>query len=163
MSRIAGRLAPLIAASLLMNDSGGAGVLLPGVDAIAPARIVIVGAGNVGGEASQLALALGASVTVFARTQARLGLLRARCEGVAGERLSTALSDPEALAAAIAGSRRVDRRGARARPAFAEAGIAARCCAPCAPARSFIDVGIDHGGIGRDLAHDLDFGTDLRR
>src|SRR5512141_2223814 len=66
MSRIAGRLAPLIAASLLMSDRGGAGVLLPGVDAVAPARIVIVGAGNVGSEASHVALALGAPVTVFA-------------------------------------------------------------------------------------------------
>src|SRR5689334_21966596 len=67
MSRIAGRLAPLIAASLLLSDRGGAGVLLPGVDAVPASRMVIVGAGNVGSEAACLSLALGATVTVFAR------------------------------------------------------------------------------------------------
>jgi alanine dehydrogenase len=147
MSRIAGRLAPLIAASLLMNDSGGAGVLLPGVDAIAPARIVIVGAGNVGSEASQVALALGARVTVFARKQGRLGLLRARCEGVAGERLSTALSDPETLAAAIAGSDVLI--GAVLEPGRLSPKLVSRAMLRAMRAGSvFIDVGIDHGGIG---------------
>jgi alanine dehydrogenase len=147
MSRIAGRLAPLIAASLLMNDSGGAGVLVPGVDAIAPARIVIVGAGNVGSEASQVALALGATVTVFARTQARLGLLRSRCEGVAGERLSTTLSDPEALAAAIAEADVLI--GAVLEPGRLSPKLVSRAMLRAMRRRSvFIDVGIDHGGIG---------------
>src|SRR4029078_9846415 len=87
MSRIAGRLAPLIAASLLMNERGGARVLFPRVGAVAPARIVLVGAGNVGGAAARVALALGATVTVFARTQARLDRPRARCEGLGGGRV----------------------------------------------------------------------------
>ena len=146
MSRIAGRLAPLIAASLLMNDSGGAGVLLPGVDAIAPARIVIVGAGNVGSEASQVALALGASVTVFARKPARLGLLRARCERIAGERLSTALSSPETLAAAIAEADVLI--GAVLEPGRLSPKLVSRAMLRAMRAGSvFIDVGIDQGGM----------------
>ena len=147
MSRIAGRLAPLIAGSLLMNDSGGAGVLLPGVDAVAPAHIVIVGAGNVGSEAAHVALALGASVTVFARTQARLDLLRARCEGVAGERLLTALSEPVALGAAIAEADVLI--GAVLEPGRLSPKLVSRAMLRSMRARSvFIDVGIDHGGIG---------------
>jgi alanine dehydrogenase len=146
MSRIAGRLAPLIAASLLMNDRGGAGVLLPGVDAVAPARIVIVGAGNVGSEASLVALALGASVTVFARSEARLALLRARCEGLAGERLSTALSEPQSLAAAIAEADVLI--GAVLEPGRLSPTLVSRAMLRAMRSRSvFIDVGIDQGGI----------------
>jgi alanine dehydrogenase len=98
MSRISGRLAPLIAATLLMTDRGGSGVLLPGLDDIAPGHVVIVGAGNVGGEAAFVAGRLGCSVTVFARTGRRLDGLRERC----GPRVQTALCEPAALAAALA-------------------------------------------------------------
>ncbi len=147
MSRIAGRLAPLIAASLLMSDRGGAGVLLPGVDAVAPARIVIVGAGNVGSEASHVALALGATVTVFARTHARLAALRARCEAHAGERLWTAVSETEALAIAIAEADVLI--GAVLEPGRLSPKLVSRAMLRAMRDGSvFIDVGIDQGGIG---------------
>ncbi len=71
MSRIAGRLAPLVGAEALGTDRGGAGVLLPGVDAVPGARVVVLGAGNVGGEAARIAARLGARVTVFSRGTAR--------------------------------------------------------------------------------------------
>jgi alanine dehydrogenase len=147
MSRIAGRLAPLVAASLLMNDRGGAGVLLPGVDAVAPARVVIVGAGNVGGEAARVALALGASVTVFARTAGRLAALRARCAGAGGDRLATTVNEPRALAAAIAEADVLV--GAVLEPGRLSPKLVSRAMLRAMRARSvFIDVGIDHGGIG---------------
>jgi alanine dehydrogenase len=117
------------------------------VDAVAPARIVIVGAGNVGGEAARVALALGATVTVFARTQARLGRLRARCEGVAGERLATTVSGPEVLAATIAEADVLI--GAVLEPGRLSPKLVSRAMLRAMRARSvFIDVGIDHGGIG---------------
>ncbi|MEP6997414.1 MAG: alanine dehydrogenase [Betaproteobacteria bacterium] len=146
MSRIAGRLAPLIAASLLMNDNGGAGVLLPGVDAAAPARVVIVGAGNVGSEAAQLALALGADVTVFARTQVRLAVLRTRCEAYAGERLRTAQCETPSLTAAI---RQADVLiGAVLEPGRLSPKLVSRAMLQAMRGGSvFIDVGIDQGGI----------------
>ncbi len=50
MSRIAGRLAPLAGAQALATDRGGSGVLLTGVDDVPGAKVVVVGAGNVGGE-----------------------------------------------------------------------------------------------------------------
>ena len=98
MSRIAGRLAPLIAASLLTNDRGGSGVLLPGLDGVAAGCVVILGAGNAGGEAARVAADLGCAVRVFGRSERRLALLRERCRGdvkVSGH-------DPAALAAAVA-------------------------------------------------------------
>ena len=67
MSRIAGRLAPLVGSAALATDRGGAGVLLTGVDDVPGARVVVVGAGNVGGEAARVAARLGARVIVFSR------------------------------------------------------------------------------------------------
>jgi alanine dehydrogenase len=67
MSRIAGRLAPLVGANVLATDRGGAGVLLTGVDDVPGARVVVLGAGNVGGEAARIAARLGAIVCVFSR------------------------------------------------------------------------------------------------
>lgn len=146
MSRIAGRLAPLIAASLLMNDRGGAGVLLPGVDAVAAARIVIVGAGNVGSEAAGLALALGATVTVFARKRSTLDALRRRCGPVGSERLRTALSDPGSLAAAVADADVLI--GAVLEPGRLSPKLISRPMLRAMRGGSvFIDVGIDQGGI----------------
>ena len=71
MSRIAGRLAPIEGARALATDRGGAGVLLTGVDAVPGAKVVVIGAGNVGGEAARIAARLGARVTVFSRGAAR--------------------------------------------------------------------------------------------
>jgi alanine dehydrogenase len=147
MSRIAGRLAPLIAASLLMNDHGGAGVLLPGVGAVAPGRVVIVGAGNVGGEAARVALALGAMVTVFARTPTRQAALRTSCDSIAGRRLRTALGDPATLAAAIADADVLI--GAVLVPGRLSPKLVSRPMLRAMRAGSvFMDVGIDQGGIG---------------
>jgi len=71
MSRIAGRLAPLVGASAMTTGAGGAGVLLSGVDDVPGARVVIVGAGNVGREAALMAARMGARVTVFSRGERR--------------------------------------------------------------------------------------------
>lgn len=62
ISMIAGRMAPQIAGRLLQNDAGGKGILLGGVPGVAPAEVVIVGAGTVGTEAALAFAATGASV-----------------------------------------------------------------------------------------------------
>lgn len=62
ISMIAGRMAPLIAGRLLQNDAGGKGILLGGVPGVAPAEVVIIGAGAVGTEAALSFAAAGASV-----------------------------------------------------------------------------------------------------
>ncbi|HEX6689740.1 MAG TPA: alanine dehydrogenase [Burkholderiales bacterium] len=68
MSAIAGRLALQVGAWCLQKQNGGSGVLLPGLDGVAPGKVVIVGAGNVGGNALHVAHGIGADVTVFSRT-----------------------------------------------------------------------------------------------
>jgi alanine dehydrogenase len=76
MSAIAGRLAVQVGAWCLQKQNGGSGVLLPGVEGIAPGKVVILGAGNVGANALHLAHGIGADVTVYAKTQKRFPDLR---------------------------------------------------------------------------------------
>ena len=65
MSEVAGRLAASVAAQYLMATEGGPGVLLGGVPGVAPARVVVLGGGNVGTQAAKLAIGLGAEVTIL--------------------------------------------------------------------------------------------------
>ncbi len=62
ISVMAGRMAPHIASRLLQNDAGGKGILLGGVPGVAPAEVVIIGAGTVGSEAAISFAYAGASV-----------------------------------------------------------------------------------------------------
>src|SRR5258706_3768787 len=55
MSAIAGRLSVQAGAWCLQKQNGGSGVLLAGVDGIAPGKVVILGAGNVGSNALRVA------------------------------------------------------------------------------------------------------------
>ena len=48
MSEVAGRMAPQIGAHFLERAHGGRGVLLGGAPGVRPARVVVLGAGNVG-------------------------------------------------------------------------------------------------------------------
>ncbi|MCU1373219.1 MAG: ald, partial [Actinomycetia bacterium] len=48
MSEVAGRMAPQIGAHYLERENGGRGVLLGGAPGVRPARVVVIGAGNVG-------------------------------------------------------------------------------------------------------------------
>jgi alanine dehydrogenase len=81
MSAIAGRLAVQAGAWCLLKQNGGSGVLLSGLDGVAPGRVVILGAGNVGSNALALAHGIGCRVTVFAKTQKRFSELKTRYAG----------------------------------------------------------------------------------
>jgi len=65
MSEVAGRMAPQLAATFLQSDHGGRGVLLSGVPGIPAARVVILGAGVLGTNATRTFLGLGANVFVL--------------------------------------------------------------------------------------------------
>ena len=69
MSAIAGRLAVQAGAWCLQKHNGGSGVLLPGLEGIAPGKITIIGAGNVGANALHVAHGIGAAVAVFSRSE----------------------------------------------------------------------------------------------
>jgi alanine dehydrogenase len=67
MSEVAGRMAVQVGASLLEKSHGGMGVLLGGVPGVPAAHVVILGAGTVGTNAVQIAVGMGAQVTVLNR------------------------------------------------------------------------------------------------
>ncbi|HEX4329862.1 MAG TPA: alanine dehydrogenase [Burkholderiales bacterium] len=93
MSRIAGRLSLGIAMWALQTKNGGSGVLLTGVEGVAPGKVVILGAGASGSNAVEVAVGLGCDTVVFARGRQRLDELEARFPG----RLRTRLSNPAAI------------------------------------------------------------------
>jgi alanine dehydrogenase len=65
MSEVAGCLAPQVGAHSLMKGQGGRGVLMGGVGGVANAKIVIIGAGVSGQNAANIALGMGADVTLL--------------------------------------------------------------------------------------------------
>lgn len=69
MSDVAGRLAVQIGATLLHSYRGGRGILLGGLPGAERGHVVVLGAGDAGGNAVAVAAALGARVTVFARSR----------------------------------------------------------------------------------------------
>jgi len=75
MSEVAGKLAPQVGAWTLQKANGGRGVLLGGVPGVGPARVVVIGGGNVGTHAARVAAGMGADVTVLDRSLPRLRYL----------------------------------------------------------------------------------------
>jgi alanine dehydrogenase len=148
MSRIAGRLAPLAGAQALGSDRGGAGVLLTGVDDVPGARVVIVGAGNVGGEAARIAARMGARVTVFSRGAVRREALAAEL-AVQGFPVATfpltAPGDARFSAAVIDADLVI---GGVLEPGTMSPKLISRALvAAMRPGSVIVDVGIDQGGI----------------
>jgi alanine dehydrogenase len=65
MSEVAGCLAPQVGAHSLMKAEGGRGVLMGGVGGVANAKVVVIGAGVAGQNAANIALGMGADVTLL--------------------------------------------------------------------------------------------------
>ena len=72
MSEVAGRMAPQIGAHFLERRQGGRGVLLGGAPGVRPARVVVVGAGNVGWNAAWIAQGMEAEVLLLDKNIDRL-------------------------------------------------------------------------------------------
>lgn len=72
MSEIAGRMSIQHGAHLLEGHSGGRGVLLGGAPGVQPAKVVVVGAGNVGWNAARMAAGLEAEVALLDKDIERL-------------------------------------------------------------------------------------------
>lgn len=72
MSEVAGRMSVQIGAHLLERHNGGRGVLLGGAPGVRPARVVVLGAGNVGWNAAWMAAGLEAEVDLLDRNIDRL-------------------------------------------------------------------------------------------
>jgi len=72
MSEVAGRMSVQIGAHYLERHNGGRGVLLGGAPGVRPARVVVLGAGNVGWNAAWMAAGLEAEVDLLDRNIDRL-------------------------------------------------------------------------------------------
>lgn len=97
MSEVAGRMAIQAGAAHLEKSKGGMGLLLGGVPGVAPAHIVIIGAGVVGTNAMQMAVGTGARVTILDKSVDRLRQL----DLVYGNRISTVYSNAQSIEEAV--------------------------------------------------------------
>ncbi|MCB0772944.1 MAG: alanine dehydrogenase [Flavobacteriales bacterium] len=97
MGEIAGNTAIQIAAEHLSTDKGGQGLMLGGISGVAPAEVVVIGAGTVGEFATRTALGAGASVKVFDKSIYRLR----RLQGIIGQRIWTSVIQPDVLKQAL--------------------------------------------------------------
>lgn len=93
MSEIAGNSAILLASEYLNYNNNGNGILLGGISGVAPARVIILGAGVVGEYAARTALGLGATVKIFDNNIYKL----MRMQNNMGMRLFTSIFDPDIL------------------------------------------------------------------
>ncbi len=98
MSQIAGRLAIQVGAYFLQSQHGGSGVLLGGVPGTMPGHVVVVGAGNSGAHAVQMAAGMGARVTVLDLDTRKLEAIDMEYRG----RVVTLMSNPANLEHEIA-------------------------------------------------------------
>ena len=141
MSQVAGRMSIQAGAHCLESSQGGRGVLLGGVPGVAPAKVVILGGGVVGRNAVQMAVGLGADVTVIDRDVAVLEDLSSRY----GSALHTLHSSGGALEEAVLGADLVIGavlvRGARA-PHL----VTTNMVKQMRPRSAVVDVAIDQGG-----------------
>src|SRR5512135_2205901 len=97
MSEVAGKMAIQIAAHYLEKTYGGRGKLLGGVPGVRPADVVILGGGTVGTAAAQVALGMGADVTLLDVNIERLRYLSEVLHG----KLTTLYSTPFNIAEAV--------------------------------------------------------------
>lgn len=89
MSEVAGRLAPQMGAHFLERHNGGRGILMGGVPGVRPARVVVLGAGNVGWNAATIAAGMGAEVVVMDKNIERLRAL----DSVLHQRMTTLVAN----------------------------------------------------------------------
>ena len=141
MSEVAGRIAGLACAYHLGRVSGGRGVLMGGIAGVAPAEVVVIGAGTAGTNAAAQAVGLGASVKLLDRDLLALRVAEERFDGRVSCLYSTTSVIEELLESADALIGSVLIPGARAPKLVSRQMVASM------PAGSvLVDISIDQGG-----------------
>jgi alanine dehydrogenase len=141
MSQIAGRLAIQIGAYFLQSQHGGSGVLLGGIPGTLPGHVVVVGGGNSGAHAVQMAAGMGARVTVLDLDTRKLEALDIEYRG----RIVTLMSNPGNLATSVADADLLV--GAVLIPgAKAPTVVTRRMVSTMRPGSVIVDIAIDQGG-----------------
>lgn len=141
MSEVAGRMAIQAAASNLEKSKGGMGLLMGGVPGVGAAHVVILGAGVVGTHALQMAVGMGARVTVLDKSVERLRQL----DLVFGNRIATLYSTSASIEEAVHGAD-VVIGGVLLPGAAAPKLVTRQMVARMKPGSVVVDVAIDQGG-----------------
>ena len=141
MSQVAGRLSVQAGAHALEAPHGGAGLLLGGVPGVASAKVVVIGGGVVGVNAIEMAIGLGADVTVLDRDLAVLDRLSHRFGASLETIYSTSYMLTEQVLAADLVIGAVLVPGARAPHLVTEDMVR-----QMKPGSVLVDVAIDQGG-----------------
>lgn len=141
MSQVAGRLAAQAAADALRRTDGGQGLLIGGIPGVAPANVVVVGAGVVGTNAAAVATGMGAQVHILDRDPARLRDIDERFAGRLITHHASALELERLLQSADAVIGAVLVAGARAPWVVRREQLA-----KMTPGAVLVDVSIDQGG-----------------
>ena len=141
MSEIAGRLSIQVGAWCLQAENGGRGVLLGGASGVRPANVVILGAGMSGTAACQVAVGMGAYVSILDINPNKLRYVH----DILGGHVTTLMSNRANVEEAVVGADLVIGSvlipGAQA-PKLIPRALAKRMKSGAA----FIDIAIDQGG-----------------
>jgi alanine dehydrogenase len=152
MSQVAGRMSIQAGATALEKAHGGRGVLLGGVPGVLPARVMVLGGGVVGFNAAQMAVGLGADVTILDRSPEVLERLGIHFESRAKTRFANSSNIRQMLCEAelVIGAVLV--------PGAAAPKLITREMLSCMkPGAVLVDVAIDQGGCfetSRPTTHD---------
>ena len=141
MSQVAGRMSIQAGATALEKEHGGRGVLLGGVPGVAPAKVAVIGGGVVGFNAAQVAVGMGADVTILDRDPEALERLGIHFEARAKTRFSNRANIQELICQAdlVIGAVLV--------PGAAAPKLVTREMLACMqPGAVLVDVAIDQGG-----------------
>ena len=146
MSEVAGKLAVQVGAYFLLEQNGGRGVLLGGTIGVPPANVVIIGAGIAGRAACEMAVGMGARVSILDISYTQMARVKAETDS----RICTLHSTQASLARECAQADlligAVLIPGAKAPKIVTEDMIKSM-----PPGSVFVDVSIDQGGCAETI------------
>lgn len=141
MGEIAGNMAVVIAAEYLSSGSKGQGLLLGNISGVAPAEVVIIGAGTVAEHACRAAMGLGALVKVFDFSTYRLR----RLQNDVGMRVFTSIIQTEELKRALR-TADVAIGAIRGKEGRTPTVVTEEMVSEMKPGSVIVDISIDRGG-----------------
>jgi len=141
MSEVAGCLAPQVGAMALLRANGGRGVLMGGVGGVANSKVVVLGAGVAGQNAANIALGMGADVTLLDTDLDKLRMSFWRYDNRVHQIASSSLSVREQVLQADLVIGTVLIPGAKAPKLVTDDMVA-----QMKPGSVLVDVAIDQGG-----------------
>jgi len=145
MSEVAGCLAPQVGAHAMMKAQGGRGVLMGCVGGVANAKVVVLGGGTAGQNAANVALGMGADVTILDTDLDKLRSTFWRYDNRVHQIVSSRLSIREQVLAADMVIGTVLIPGAKA-PRL----VTNELVSQMKPGSVLVDVAIDQGGCFED-------------